>query len=165
MFWNRKLKDRIRELESYSNSLEKGYEEKLDRVKELQLKLRESKNQPSMAELMKESLGMTIDFSLADNKTCLPPHYLDGLDSEARKNFIADMETVYSNEKYQAVVRYLINLFALNAVFKDDKEKMKNNQMAVVAIRTLSQEFDKIHLEFLEQKKDPDTLFDEQELL
>lgn len=158
MFRSRRDKERIAYLENLND-------QKIQECKELRAKLVGMKNQPSMADLMRESLGMVVDFSEADKKTCLPPHYLDTLTTEERKNFVADMETIYTNDKFQSVVKYMINLFAFNITFKADKEQMKNNQMAVIGFRTLLREFDKMHSEFLEQKKNSDTEFDEQDLL
>lgn len=118
-----------------------------------------------MADLMRESLGMSIDFAAASKDKCLPPSYLDDLDLEERKSFITDMESVYSNDRFKKIVNYFINLFATNAIYKFDEEQRNNNRAAVFGFRTFLQEFDKIHKEFLEYKKDPDEDFDPLETL
>ncbi len=47
----------------------------------------------------------------------------------------------------------MINVFATNAIFKEDKEQMKNGQIAVIAFRTFLKKFDDMHKEFLSLTK------------
>lgn len=162
MFWNSKFLKRIKYLEGEIEYHEEAEKMLIHQNKILQ---QEPPVKGSFADLMRESLGMTIDFSEADTKTCLPAHFLEGLTSDERKNFVSDMETIYANEKFQSVVKYMINLFALNMVFKADEEERKRNQAAVIAFRTLLREFDKMHVEFLESKRNADEDVDPQELL
>lgn len=156
-----KYKKRIAFLESQNSALLDYNRTLRDRELFYQNKIN---SMPSMAELMRESLGLSVDFASASNDECLPPHFLEGLSEEERKNFIVDMETVYSNDRFQTVVRYMINLFATNAIYKADKDEMKNGQIAVVALRTLLKKFNDMHKEFLSYKKS-DEGFDDQEIL
>lgn len=114
-------------------------------------------------DLMIESLGLPIDFSVVNDK-CLPLHFLSDLEGMERRNFVNHMETIYNDEKFQKVVKYMINLFATNAVYKRNEKEMKYGQIAVVAFRTLLKEFDKMHSEFLSYKKG-DEEFDDQAIL
>lgn len=130
------------------------------RYNNLRLTNKDSSNHSRMAELMRESLGLQVDFAAASMDKCLPPHYLEGLEEAERKNFITDMETIYSDEKFQKVVKYLINLFATNAIYKEDPKQRDNGQVAVIAFRTLLKEFDKMHIEFANYKKSDEDDFD-----
>lgn len=110
---------------------------------------------PSMADLMRESLGILVDFSSVDDNG-LPPHYLKGLNEDEHRNFIIDAERVYENKSYQAVARYMVNLFGTAAIYKEDKDQMKYGQVAVVAFNNLRKQFEDMHKEFLllNQKKE-----------
>lgn len=152
--FNKKYKKRIIDLEIENRRLEQSCTIFACKNDELSERLK-----GSMADLMRESLSMQIDFSSASDKG-LPPHYLDDLSEDDRKNFIIDMETVYSNERFQKVVNYMINLFGMNCVYREDKEQMKNNQMAVIGFRTLLKQFDTIHTEFLSYRKSENDVFD-----
>lgn len=112
-----------------------------------------STQEERMAALMRESLGLSIDFSTAHKDTCKPPYYLDTLDEQSRKNFVIHMESITSDPRLQTLVRYMLNVFAMKAVYGAD-EIQKNGQIAVIAFRTLLQEFDKLHVEFLSYTKD-----------
>lgn len=160
MWFIEKYKKRIGEMEQNNRTL-------ANKISLLNRELLEKNNIPReqlMAALMRESLGMQIDFSAASNDRCLPPYFLDDLTAEQRKNFIIHMETIYNDERYQKVVRYMINVFATNAIYKYDEEKRKNGQIAVVAFRTLLSELEKMHKEFLSYKA-VDEEFDDQEIL
>lgn len=119
----------------------------------------------TMADLMRESLGFPIDFSEADKDTCMPPHFLAGLDEDERKAFIGDMESIYSNDKFQKVVRYMINVFGMTALYKESEQDRKNGQIAILAFRSFMKRFEEMHREFLQSKKNPDEEFDDQEIL
>lgn len=156
MFFN-KYKKRVREefkkqhehnIQIFLNK-EKDY---LDKISILNDKIDKLKH-GSMADLMRESLGITVDFSAASKDKCMPVYYLDGLSEEERKHFITEMETIYTSDKFHIVLNYMINLFATNAIYKEDKEQMKNGQIAVAAFRTLINRFDDMHREFLSYKK------------
>lgn len=146
MWFNQKYKNRISEMEQTNRIL-------TNKIIEQNRIINSQDKKGSMADLMRESLGLQVDFSAASTDTCLPPYYLEGLDEDERKNFIIDMESIHENERYQKVVRYLINLFAMNAIYRSDEQERKNGQVAVVAFRTLLKEFDKMHKEFLGYKK------------
>lgn len=119
----------------------------------------------TMEDLMRESLGFPIDFSEADNDKCMPPHYLKGLESDQRKSFISDMEVIYSNDNFQKVVKYMINVFGMNALYKESDQDRKNGQIAIIAFRTFLKRFEEMHKEFLESKRDPEEDLDDQEIL
>lgn len=148
MWWNKKYKDRILELEKENKRLEQSVTIFSCKNDELSQKLK-----GSMADLMRDSLGMQIDFSAASTDKCLPPHFLEDLSEDERKNFIIDMETIRSNDRFQKVIRYMINLFATNAIYKYDEEQRKNGQIAVVAFRTFLKQFDDMHRDFISYKK------------
>lgn len=157
--FNRRLKERIKELEWIAQNDQA-------RIQRLALTIKEMNDvQPSMADLMQQSLGMQIDFSAADKKTCLPPHYFDDLTTEERANFVADMETIYANQKFQSVVKYWINVFALSAVYKAEEIEKVRNQAAVIGFRALLNDFDKMHLEFMENRREQKEEFDTHEIL
>lgn len=159
MWFIDKYKKRIAEMEQNNRML-------ANRISLLNRQLLEKNNIPKdnlMAALMRESLGLSIDFSAANDK-CLPLHFLDGMQDAERHNFVNHMETIYNDDKFQKVVKYMINLFATNAIYKYDREEMKNGQIAVVAFRTFLNQLEKMHLEFTSYKS-KDEEFDEQGIL
>lgn len=154
MWFNKKYKERISHLEKVNIELARQLAQaKRDIEKEKEI-LRNEDN--LMAALMREALGMQIDFSAASTDKCLPPHFLQELSEAERKNFIISMETIYADDKFQKVVRYMINLFATNAIYKYDKDEMRAGQIAVVAFRTFLKEFSDMHKEFLGYKQKED---------
>lgn len=154
--FNKKLKEKNTHLARVNEEL----------VRRLNMKEKELLRKPvgSMADLMRKSLGLAIDFSAASADNCMPKHFLAGLDEDAKKNFVIHMETIHSDQRFQAIMRYMINLFATNAIYKADPEQMKNGRVAAVAFRTLLDEFDRMHAQFLEYQK-VDDRFDPLEVL
>ncbi len=111
---------------------------------------------PTVADLMKfctESLGIPfIDFANIDEDG-KPPHYLSGLTDAARKDFIARMESIYTDDKFQIVVSYVINLLGNHAIQKADDDKMRNGKIGIIGIRTLIGEFLQAHREYADSRK------------
>lgn len=133
-------------------------------IKELEHTIKELKSRsPTEQELMAYFGIPIIDFYDVDDEA-KPPHYLADLSDEARKNFIADMESMYVNEKFQNVVAYIINVLGNHSFQKASEENMKNGRYAAIGVRTLMAEFIKAHNEFTESKKIPDE-FDEHEVI
>lgn len=164
--FNKKYKEKILELERLVDRLREDRDRNYKvyianddmwrkQLSDLERKL---KNIP-LEDLMRESLGLQIDFSTASEKG-MPPYFLEGLEEEERKNFIIDMETVYTNERFQKVVCYMINVFGMNAIFKYDDELKRNGQIAVIAFRTFLKQFEAMHREFVGYRKSADDDFD-----
>lgn len=126
----------------------------------LEIKILRRRPTPSMADLMRESLGIYIDFSTADENG-KPPHYLSGLNEDERRQFIIDAKSVFDNKAYQEVVKYMINVFAFHTQYHEDKDQMKNGQVATVAFAAFRKQFDDMDKEFLllnEKKEEFDPL-------
>lgn len=99
---------------------------------------------------------LSMDFSNVNDEG-KPPHYLAGLSDKERKNFIANMESIYSSEQFKTVINYVINLIANYSFQKEpDESKIRNGRYAVIGIRTLMSEFERVHSEFLDSKKKVD---------
>lgn len=96
--------------------------------------------------------GTVIDFANA-NSAGKPPHYLEGLSTEERKVWIANLTLLHQNKYLEAVVSYLVNLFGNNSLRKADPEAIKNGQIAIVAMDVLNQALVAAESEFIEQKK------------
>ncbi len=97
-----------------------------------------------------------LDFSNVDD-SAKPPHFLKEMTEDARKNFIADMETIFTDERFQIVVSYVINMLANHSFqVEPDENKMRNGRYAVIGIRTLMKELENMHNEFQDLKKKPD---------
>lgn len=106
-----------------------------------------------------DTLGVRfIDFSNV-NADGQPPHYLDDLSPEARKEWIAGLNSIYTDPKFQKVVAYTINLIGNHAIQKAEDDNMKNGKIGIIGIRTLMTEFMQSHDEFVDSKK-PDEEFD-----
>lgn len=120
------------------------------------LEKRDKKNPPSEAEIMQyclKTLGVPlINFADVDSEG-KPPSYLDGLKPEQRKDFIAHMEAMYADEKFQAVVAYVINLLGNHSIQVAEDDKMRNGKIGIIGIRTLMGEFISAHQEYVDSKK------------
>ncbi len=148
---NDRLYERLQNSNMNQNSL-------LDDLKRL------NNYKPTFESMIQEALGFPIDFSSASKDKCLPPHFLDNLPEEERKNFIIEMETIYKSERFQSVLKYMINLFAISSFYKDDDKARRNGQIAAVAFRTFIIQMEDMHREFTtyHQKEEE---FDEQAIL
>ncbi len=82
-----------------------------------------------------------------------PPHYLAGLSDAERKDFIAKMESIYTDDKFQIVVAYVINVIGNFAMQKAEDDQMKNGKIGIIGIRTLMSEFIEAHQEHVDSKK------------
>lgn len=129
--------------------------EKLLEKKETEL-IKEYNRPISQEDVVKwcvKTLGMTfIDFANIDEDG-KPPHYLDKLTPEERKNWVAHLETLYQDEKLQAVIAYVINLIGNHAIQKADDEHMRNGKIAIIGIRTFMGEIMQAHQEYLDIRK------------
>jgi len=150
MWFSKKYKKLDLENKRLIKELEIKLSNSANLIKELQSRLSNvnSNKEENMMITMIESFGLPIDFSEADSKG-LPTHYLSGLDEKARHNFLGDMETIYQNSNFNNVIRYMLNRFATQCVLIEDSQKMKNNQIAVVAFRMFLNELKKMHKEFI----------------
>lgn len=125
----------------------------------LQLK-KQLKQKPSLADLMRDSLGLPmVEFDNVDQEG-MPPSYLDGLTDTERKNYVADLELIYNNKKFYQVVSYIINLFGNNSLRKATDENGKNGKIAIVAIDTLMRKFKEAHDEHIANRRSAGDEFD-----
>ncbi len=149
MFWN---KNKIGELENKIGELE--YEVKIYKKENERLK---SKNESiTFEDMMRASIGLPmINFSNVDKKG-LPPHFLEGLNEDQRKNFMLDVAGMYSNDRFQTIFDYAINLVGNHAIHKEDIEQIKMGQLAILGIRTVKNEFEKLFNEYESSKKLPE---------
>lgn len=153
MWFNQKYKNRITEMELTNRKLG-------NRISELNREIINIKNNNNLSDLMRESIGMQIDFSSASADKCQPVHFLEGLSEIERKDFISSMESIHNDDKFQKVVRFMINIFAMNMVYRQEETERIRNQGAVVAFRTFLKELDKMHTEFVDYKKKESDDFD-----
>lgn len=120
--------------------------------------------QPTMSDLMRDSLGLPmIHFETVD-KEGKPPHFLQGLSPEARKRYIASMAQIYRNEEFQGVMSYTINRLGNHSLQVALGENTKNGQMGIVALKQFRKEFEEVLSEYEEARKN-DNDFDEQSIL
>lgn len=129
----------------------------------LQLRVRRSDEKPTFdkmfaAILMELGLPNGLDFADVDEDG-KPPHYMHGLSDEGRKNYIARLESIYSDTHFNDVLKYVINVIGNHSIQKAPEDKMKNGKIGIIGIRTLLSEFAKAHDEYLQSRKD-DVTFD-----
>lgn len=75
------------------------YENHIEEVKKLKKKYEKKVN-----------YDFEFDFSEVDDEAN-PPHFLKDLSDTERKNYVADLESIYSNKKFHDVAKYLINKY------------------------------------------------------
>lgn len=111
-----------------------------------------------------EPLGIkSLSFADVDDDG-YPPHYLAGLSEQERKHYVADLESIYTNEKFQKVVSYVINVIGNHAIQKAEEGQMRNGRIGIIGIRTLMGEFLQAHQEYVDSRK-PEEKFDPLETL
>lgn len=153
-------------LERSSKSLAERLQDVLVENKHLK---REQKSPDKLENLMRMSLGLPY-ISFHDIETDAggndnPPHYLKGLDPEARKGFIAELASIYRSERFKAVMNYHINVLGNHSMQKAQDSDMRNGRIGIVALRGFRQEFEKANSEY-QDTLDPDKeKFDPQEIL
>lgn len=120
---------------------------------------------PEMLEnIMRASLGLPylrFDNVKADAKgNDNPPHYLDGLDSEARKGFVSYLASVYRDERFKSVMDWFVNVLGNHSIQKAPKETMENGRLGIIAFRGFRKEFENANAEYQDSLKDGDEDFD-----
>ncbi len=125
------------------------------KIKELE------ENTPDKLEnLMRASLGLPyIDFENIERDTegnDNPPHYLKGLDDDERKAYISQLAQIWKNDKFQAVLRYNINVLGNYTIQKAPDESMKNGRIGIIAIRGFRKDFEDAYAEYMESAKEPE---------
>lgn len=93
-----------------------------------------------------------------------PAHYLEGLSEEGRKYYVGSMESIYTDDKFQDVIKYCINLYGNKAIHVLPEEHMRDGRYAILGIKTILQEFENAHREFINNKKQNEE-FDPLEIL
>ena len=91
-----------------------------------------------------------------------PPHYLKDLSEVERTNYVADLESIYTNKKFMPVLDYCINLIGNKTLHVLDEDKMKYGRYMILGIKKVINELEEAHKEFVrnntkkeEEKFDP----------
>lgn len=82
-----------------------------------------------------------------------PPHYLDGLTDEGRKHYLGNMESIYSDDRFHDVIKYCINLYGNKGMQVMPEEHMRDCRYAILGIKSVLEEFENAHTEFMNSKK------------
>lgn len=126
----------------------------LERLKSLEA----SKIKPSMADLMRDSLGLPmINFANTD-KDGYPPHYLEGLKPDERAVFVAELNNIYQKPEFHAVLEYWINAFGNHSIRKG-KDEVDPGRYSINGVAMIRKSLESAHQEILDAQK-PDEKFD-----
>lgn len=110
---------------------------------------------PTPQEIMKY-LGLPpINFNNVDEDG-KPPSYMPE-DPEERKNFVADLEVIYQNQRLKKVFEYIINLLGNHSFQVAEEGNMRNGRYAMLGVKALWSELENAHLEHKAntEKKEP----------
>ncbi len=136
------------------------------RAAEYRKELDELKQTPTpeeMENLMRRSLGLPYinfhDIEPDGKGNDNPPHYLKGLDDQARKAYVAELAQIYKNDKFQAVVNYHINVLGNFSLQKAKDEDMRSGRIGIIALRGFRKEFEDANAEYQDTLK-PEEEFD-----
>lgn len=123
-----------------------------------------TKKEPTMAETLNKIIGMDIlPMDNADAKGRPPLPYQD-LEADGRKNYVAHLESIYQDDRFQEMYKYAINVFGNHALLSDKEDAINNGRIGIVVMKTFMTFFENAHSEFLDQKKSEEE-FDEFETL
>lgn len=127
------------------------------------------KNTPSeMENIMRASLGLPyirFDNIEKDSKgNDNPPHYLKGLDQQARLTYLADMSQIFKNPHFIEVMNYHINVLGNHSIQKAADEDMRNGRIGIIALRGFRKEFEDADAEYMDSKQ-PEEEFDKHGIL
>ena len=112
-------------------------------------------------DLKEEQKKFLFDFDFSEvDEDGKPPHYLKELSDVERKNYVAELESIYSNEKFIKVLNYCINLLGNKGMQVLPEDHMKDARYAILGIKTLIKEFENAHIEFINNSKKKDEEFD-----
>lgn len=123
------------------------------------------KPQLSFEDMMREAINIPINFYDVDEDGNPQPHYLNSLSEEARKVYVANLETIYTDEKFQNVVSYVISLIGNTSMQTVPEENMRNGRYAIIGIRMLMNEFKKAHNEHIANSKVESEEFDKNSVI
>ena len=88
------------------------------------------------------------------------PHYLDNLSAPEKENYVATLESMYSNPKFQDVIKYCINLHGNKAMQVAPDNEMYKYRYAILGIQKVLEEFENAHSMFVENNRKQDKDFD-----
>lgn len=136
--------EEIRRLKIDSSLWEKRFTEV--RVRELN---EQQKEKPTMADLMRDSVGLPmIDFVNVDSDG-EPQHYLHGLDKDQRAVFIGELSNIYRKPEFQAVLNYWVNMFGNYAV-RNAKGDSQPGRYGINGIASIRKSLESANKEFME---------------
>lgn len=121
----------------------------------------EERTPNEMENIMRASLGLPYirfdnvetDARGFDN----PPHYLKGLDQQARLTYISELAVIFRNPHFQEVMNYHINVLGNHSMQKAADSEMRNGRIGIIALRGFRKEFDTANAEYMESKKEQET--------
>ena len=119
---------------------------------------------PSLADLMRDSLGLPmIDFVNVD-ESGLPKHPFKNLSDIERRSYVFSLDQVYTNRNYHEVMDYCINLLGNKAVLAQSEEARHTAGLGIVALKMFREIFKDAHDMAEEFKKNKDGLSDDEAL-
>lgn len=136
------------------------YEDRDNRIKQLERELVALKKEPTptMADLMRDILGLPmVDFANVDSEG-YPKHPADGMSKDERLAFMGELNRVYTNDAFKLLMEYWINMFGNHSVRNADKDAQPA-RFSINGIAMLRKELETAHHEVVEASKE-DEKFD-----
>lgn len=133
-----------------------------------QIQVLESQTPDEMENLMRASLGLpyirfdNIEKDAKGNDN--PPHYLKGLDQQARLTYLADLSQIFRNPHFQEVMDWHVNVLGNHSMQKASDADMRNGRIGIIAFRGFRKEFEDADAEYMESNR-PEEDFDKHSVL
>lgn len=154
------IKQRLIEKDAMIAEISKNLSDRLDEVVELRKRLAVK---PTIADLMRDSIGLPlIDYDGVD-RDGYPPHPTEGMSKKARATFMGELSNIYNNEAFQSIMTYWINTFGNHAV-RNVEHDPRSGQFGINGIAMIRKELRKGYKEVLEASK-PEEEVDQDELI
>ena len=125
----------------------------------------EKQPKPTMADLMRDNLGLPmLDYSNVD-ALGVPVHYLDRLTREERAMKVASLSNLHQNDTLQELFAHMKNVFGNHSVRNalNDAEKY-SGMFSLNGVKMIENELETAHAEFMTNNKANKEYFDDQEI-
>ena len=119
---------------------------------------------PSMADLMRDSIGLPmVDFINTDTEG-YPTHFMAHMKPEERKVAVSKLHNIYKDELFMSVLDYWINMFGNHSIRKGSADITDSGRFGINGIAMIRKELEKASTEFTADMK-PEEEYDEHEVI
>lgn len=86
-----------------------------------------------------------------------PPHFLKDMGAEERERAIARLASIYDDNLFQEIFKYIVNVLGNQSFYKSDEKNMKNARFAMLGVKAFYEIFRDAKNEYLNMRNRDDS--------